>query len=172
MGSKDYRKHEVSFCSDVSKWADQWTQSHTELPIGSSEIETFAKGGNKRSDLRFYARKAHGKGKLLLTGEVKLPGTPLGRSPFDAALLLDAFNKATAENCRYFFTWNVEEFALFDRKIWDAVSMHERCVGHWKLGLRLNDPADVLRPDVQGTCIHSPGWISEAENCVCSHFFS
>jgi len=29
----------------------------------------------------------------------------------------DAFSKATRENCRYFFTWNVEHLALFDRKL-------------------------------------------------------
>ena len=120
MPAKDYRKHEVSFCADVSKWADAWFQTHAELPFGDSDIESFAKGSNKRSDLRFYERKAGSRGKLLLMGEVKLPGTPLGRSPFDPALLQDSYNKATAENCRYFFTWNVEELAMFDRSIWDA----------------------------------------------------
>jgi hypothetical protein len=80
-----------------------------------------------------------------LCGEVKLPGTPQGRSPFDLALMQDAFNKATAENCRYFFTWNVEHLALFDRSLWDAESMHERCVGQWTLGLELNKPTDVTR---------------------------
>jgi hypothetical protein len=151
MAPKDYRTHEVNFCSEVSKWADSWFQGHSDLPFASSEIETFTRGSNKRSDLRVFERptKQTGRGKLALTGEVKLPGTPFGRSPFDPVLLLDAFNKATAENCRYFFTWNVEEFALFDRSIWNAASMHERCVGHWKLGLTLKTPTDVSRPDVQ-----------------------
>lgn len=62
----------------------------------------------------------------------------------------DAFNKATRENCRYFFTWNVEHLALFDRSRWDADSMHERCVGEWKLGTELNRPEDVTRPEVKG----------------------
>ena len=149
MAPKDYRKHEVNFCADVSKWADNWFQNHTDLPFGSSEIEEFATGSNKRSDLRFYQRKEKSRGKLLLMGEVKLPGTPLGRSAFDPALLQDSFNKATAENCRYFFTWNVEELALFDRSIWDAPTMHERQVGYWKLGLKLNSPLDVTRGDVK-----------------------
>ena len=82
-------------------------------------------------------------------GEVKLPGTPLGRSAFDPALLQDSFNKATAENCRYFFTWNVEELALFDRSIWDAPTMHERQVGYWKLGLKLNSPFGCYGGDVK-----------------------
>jgi hypothetical protein len=83
MPPKDYRKHEVNFCSEVSKWADSWFQTHPALPFGSSEIEEFAKGSAKRSDLRIYERKESGRGKLLVSGEVKLPGTPLGRSPFD-----------------------------------------------------------------------------------------
>lgn len=149
MLPKDYRKHEVNFCSQVSKWADTWFQDHSDLPFGSSEIEEFARGSNKRSDLRIYGRKEGGKGKLVVSGEVKLPGTPLGRSAFDPALMHDAFDKATRENCQYFFTWNVEELALFDRSIWDAPTMHERLVGHWKLGLRLNSPTDVSRADVQ-----------------------
>lgn len=149
MAPKDYRKHEVSFCADVSKWADTWFQGHPEVPFGDSDIESFAKGSNKRSDLRFYERKEKSRGKLLLMGEVKLPGTPMGRSAFDPALLQDSFNKATAENCRYFFTWNVEELAMFDRAIWDAPTMHERQVGYWKLGLKLNSPTDVLRPEVK-----------------------
>jgi hypothetical protein len=149
MPSKDYRKHEVSFCADVSKWADAWFQSHKEVPFGDSDIESFARGSNKRSDLRFYERKTAGRGKLLLMGEVKLPGTPLGRSAFDPALLQDSYNKATAENCRYFFTWNVEEMALFDRSIWDAPTMHERQVGYWKLGLKLNDPTEVTKGEVK-----------------------
>jgi len=61
----------------------------------------------------------------------------------------DAFNKATAENCRYFFTWNVEHLALFDRSLWDRETMHERCIGEWKLGLQLDRSTDVTRPEVE-----------------------
>ncbi len=60
----------------------------------------------------------------------------------------DAYEKATNANCQYFFTWNVEHLALFDRALWDADTMHERCVGQWELGLELNTPADVMRAEV------------------------
>lgn len=102
----------------------------------------------KRQDFRVYERKDRGQGRLALCGEVKLPGTAQGRSPFDVSLMEDAFGKATKENCRYFFTWNVEHLALFDRSLWDAETMHERCVGQWKLDLQLRDPSDVTRPEV------------------------
>lgn len=141
MAKESIRKHEVAFCADVAKWAEKLFEEDQRLPFGSSDIESFGRGSKKRQDLRFYARP----GKLALCGEVKLPGTAQGRSPFDLALMQDAFNKATAENCRYFFTWNVEHLALFDRSLWDAESMHERCIGQWRLGLELNKPADVAR---------------------------
>lgn len=145
MAKESVRKHEVAFCADIAKWAEKIFEEDQNLPFGSSDIESFGRGSQKRQDLRFYARQPGGQGKLALCGEVKLPGTPQGRSPFDLALMQDAFNKATAENCRYFFTWNVEHLALFDRKLWDAESMHERCVGQWTLGLELNKPTDVTR---------------------------
>ena len=147
MATPSYRQHETSFCSDVSKWSDKIFDSHPELPFGSSEIEGFGRGSLKRQDFRVYERRERGRGKLALCGEVKLPGTQQGRSPFNMSLVRDAYNKATAEVCRYFFTWNVELLALFDRKLWDK-GLHEMCIGQWPLGLPLDNPSDVTRPDV------------------------
>lgn len=148
MSLASIRKHEVEFCSEVSKWADKLFESNPALPFGSSRIEGYARGSLKRLDFRVYERKAKGQGKLALCGEVKLPGTMQGRTPFDMALMQDAFDKATKENCRYFFTWNVEHLALFDRALWDAETMHERCIGQWRLGLELNKPTDITRAEV------------------------
>lgn len=148
MTLKADRQHEVAFCSEVSKWSDQLFQSDSSLPFGSSDIESFGRGSQKRQDFRVYERAAKGRGKLTLCGEVKLPGTQQGRSPFDPALMKDAYEKATNANCKYFFTWNVEHLALFDRSLWDADTMHERCVGQWELGLELNQPSDVMRAEV------------------------
>src|SRR5271157_2537471 len=151
MPPLSYRQHEVSFCADVSKWSDKIFETHPELPFGSSEIERFGRGSLQRQDFRVYERKEGGRGKLALCGEVKLPGAAQGGSPFGDVLMEDAYRKATRENCRYFFTWNVEHLALFDRKLWEAESMHERCVGEWKLGAELNRPEDVTRPEVRAT---------------------
>jgi hypothetical protein len=149
MATPTYRQHETSFCSDVSKWSDKIFDSHPELPFGSSEIEGFGRGSLKRQDFRVYERRERGRGKLALCGEVKLPGTSQGSSPFGLALMQDAFDKATRENCQYFFTWNVEHLALFDRSKWDAPSMHERCVWECKLGMELNKPEDITLPAVR-----------------------
>jgi hypothetical protein len=148
MTLKADRQHEVAFCAEVSKWSDQLFQADQSLPFGSSDIESFGKGSLKRQDFRVYERKERGRGKLALCGEVKLPGTPQGRSPFDPTLWDDAFNKATRENCRYLFTWNVEHLALFDRSRWDSHTLHERCIGKWDLGLQLNAPDQITRPEV------------------------
>lgn len=148
MTLKADRQHEVAFCSEVSKWSDQLFQSDFSLPFGSSDIESFGRGSQKRQDFRVYERAIEGRGKLALCGEVKLPGTQQGRSPFDPALMKDAFEKANNANCQYFFTWNVEHLALFDRSLWDAATMHERCIGQWQLGLELNKPADIMRAEV------------------------
>jgi hypothetical protein len=132
MADQDYRKHEVAFCSDVSKWADNFFGTRAEQPLATSDIESFGRGSQKRHDLRFYGHSQRGRGKLALSGEVKLPGTPHGRSPFDPTLVQDAFEKADRAVCRYFFTWNVEELALFDRHLVDR-PLYERCIGQWPL---------------------------------------
>src|SRR6266478_4968611 len=102
MAAKLYRQHEVAFCAEVSKWSDQLFQADQSLPFGSSDIESFGRGSLKRQDFRVYERAAKGRGKLALCGEVKLPGTQQGRSPFDPALMKDAFEKANNANCQYF----------------------------------------------------------------------
>jgi N-6 DNA Methylase len=149
MPKDNIRKHEVAFCAEVSKWSDRLFESDTSLPFGSSDIESFGTGSRKRQDIRIYERKAKGRGRIALCGEVKLPGSRQGRSPFDPALMTDAFQKANNENCRYFFTWNVEHLALFDRSLWDRETMHERCVGQWSLGMELNDPSQLTRAEVE-----------------------
>ena len=149
MPPLSYRQHETAFCAEISKWSDKIFETHPDLPFGSSDIESYGRGSLKRQDFRVYERKEEGRGQLALCGEVKLPGAAQGGSPFGLALMQDAFDKATRENCRYFFTWNVEHLALFDRSRWDAVSMHERCVHEWKLGAELNKPEDVTRPEVK-----------------------
>ena len=113
-------------------------------PFREARVEGFGTttGRRKRKDLRFYGAN----GKLLLCGEVKLPGTPEGQSAFADKLMQDAFSKAENAGVRYFFTWNVNEFAIFDRKLWDRPLL-ERRVRPWRLGRYLPDSAAVARED-------------------------
>lgn len=50
-----------------------------------------------------------------------------GASAVHHQLVSDAAAKADDANVQYFFTWNVTEFALWDRSLWDR-SWYERRV--------------------------------------------
>jgi len=77
-----------------------------------------------------------------------MPGTEEGRSPYDPALMQDAFLKAKNIQAPYFFTWNVNTFVLFDQQRWN-VPLIEMRVREWPLGLHLMRSGDCLRPEVQ-----------------------
>jgi len=47
------------------------------------------------------------------------PATPEGRSPYDDAVYQDAAQKADNAAVRFFLTWNVNVFVLWDRSQWD-----------------------------------------------------
>ncbi|MBI4570168.1 MAG: SAM-dependent DNA methyltransferase [Planctomycetes bacterium] len=145
MSLKDLREHEVSFCAEVKSWADALFAQHPEWPFARAHIEKYGQGTNTRQDLRVLGREH---ATPLLSGEVKMPGTPDGRSPYDPVLMQDAYNKADNIQAKYFFTWNVNEFVLFDRSRWNC-PMIERRVKAWNLGLALTNSGDCLRPDVQ-----------------------
>ncbi len=137
--------HEVDFCSQIASEVNVLIrQNPAAYPFKEARVEGYGEGSSrrKRKDLRFFGAD----GKLLLCGEVKLPGTPEGRSPFDHKLCHDA--EATAGNgrVRYFFTWNVNEFVIFDRKLWERPLL-ERRVRLWRLGRTLANPAAVARED-------------------------
>ena len=113
-------------------------------PFREARVEGFGSGAGrrKRKDLRFFDLE----GKLILCGEVKLPGTLEGQSAVNHKLMTDAHAKADNAGVQYFFTWNVNEFALWDRSLWDR-PWFERRVCIWRLERLLTNPADVARED-------------------------
>ena len=139
------RIHEADFCAEVASYSNAIFSAHPELPFRSARIEGFGRGSQKakRKDLRFYDET----GQLILCGEVKLPATPEGRSPYAEELVRDAHQKADNAGVQYFFTWNVNLFVLWDRKRWN-VPLLDRRVREWKLGLNLDSPEQAGRPDV------------------------
>jgi len=146
--SDSIRMHELTFCGQVKSWCDYLFRQHPEWPFDRAEIEERGRGNNKRADLRIYDRDHQGP---ILSGEAKMPGTPEGRTPYDPALMQDAYQKADNIQCPYFFTWNVNTFVLFDRSRWD-VPMIDRSVQQWDLqdfGLHLTDAEDCALPEVQ-----------------------
>ncbi len=133
--------HEVDFCSQIAAEVKPLiARNPAAYPFRDARVEGFGTGAGrrKRKDLRFYGAN----GKLVLCGEVKMPGTPEGRSAFADELIQDAFTKAENAGVRYFFTWNVNEFAVFDRKLWEKPLL-ERRVRVWRLGRYLADSTEV-----------------------------
>lgn len=139
------RIHETDFCAQVAQYANGIFAVHPEYPFTSARIEGFGDGRQKakRKDLRVFDKSD----RLILCGEVKLPGTPEGRSPYAEELVRDAHQKADNAGVQYFFTWNVNLFVLWDRKRWD-VPLLERRVREWKLGRELVSPDEAGRTDV------------------------
>ena len=140
----DTRTYEVTFCSRVAGWANALFARHPEWPFRRAEIEESKAIHRKRSDLRFYGDAK----KLILSGETKMPGTRDGRSPHNPALVEDSATKADNAGAEFFFTWNVNEFVLYDRKKWN-LPLPERRVQDYLLGLDLEKPSDVDRPQVE-----------------------
>lgn len=141
----DRRIHEVDFCAQVASHSNiLFGADPSAYPFRESRVEGFGAGAakRKRKDLRFFDSD----GRLALCGEVKLPGTPEGRSPYDDAMYQDAAQKADNAAVQFFFTWNVNTFVLWDRSQWDKPIL-ERRVREWKLGLTLTSPEEVARPE-------------------------
>jgi hypothetical protein len=144
MANSDIRTYEVTFCSRVAGWVNALFADHPEWPFRRAEIEESKAIKRKRSDLRIYG---DGK-KLILAGEVKLPGTVEGRTPYHADLIEDSAHKADNAGAEFFFTWNVNLLVLFDRKKWHLPLM-ERRVQDFELGLDLGNREDVDRSEVE-----------------------
>src|SRR5271169_4898152 len=142
MAVQDSRTHEVTFCSRVAGWANELFNQHPEWPFRRAEIEESKATKRKRSDLRIHG----GAGKLILAGEVKMPGTLQGFTPYNAELVADSATKADNAGAEFFFTWNVNDFVLFDRKKWQLPPM-ERRVQEYPLGLALDSAKDIDRAE-------------------------
>ncbi|MGD0816719.1 MAG: N-6 DNA methylase [Verrucomicrobiota bacterium] len=144
MAERDIRTYEATFCSRVSKWADALFAQNPAWGFKRSEIEESRGIERKRSDLRVYGTREN----LVLAGEVKLPGTPGGRNAHSHSLVQDSNTKASNAGAEFFFTWNVNKLVLFDAKKWH-LPLPERQVASFDLGLDLDDPDDVSRPEVE-----------------------
>jgi Eco57I restriction-modification methylase len=137
--------HEVDFCGQIASQANiLFNQDPAAYAFTEARLEGFGSGSasRKRKDLRFFDPD----GKLALCGEVKLPGTPKGRSPYDDEIYQDAAQKADNAGVRFFFTWNVNIFVLWDRSLWDKPIL-ERRAGEWKLGRQVSSPEEVANPE-------------------------
>jgi len=135
--------NEVDFCAKIAAAAGPlFVRLRDRTPFVEARIEGMGStsGKSKRKDLRFYGAN----NKILLTGEVKLPG---GTSAFDSGLIEDAQQKADHANVQFFFTWDVNTFVL-----WDRYQQHkpllDRRIKVWQLRLNLGSAKEVARPAI------------------------
>lgn len=82
--------NEWTFTADVSSRINVLLQNRPDLPFSSSKVEERGKDNNKRHDLTLYDRS----NQVVITGEVKMPENPEGRSPYQEGLVMDAHDKA------------------------------------------------------------------------------
>jgi hypothetical protein len=85
VGFSEPRINEIDFCAQIASTVNlHASQNPGIFPFKEARVEGYGIGASqrKRKDLRFFDAQ----GKLVLCGEVKLPGTREGRSPYDAKL--------------------------------------------------------------------------------------
>lgn len=133
------RTHELTFSSNVAHWITSILESRSDLPFTKAEIERSAPGRRKRRDLTVYDKD----GNKALTGEIKMPDAPDGRSPYAEDVVKDAFQKASEVNAKYFFTWNVNRFVLWD-PFKEAFLLQRQCRDYPLLNL--TTAADIEKP--------------------------
>ena len=102
---------ERTFAAEVAGWVTEMLNSRPDLPFSRANVEDHVEGTAKRHDFRLYRRHTD---QAVLTGEIKMPDTALGKHPLNADLVEDALSKAFRAGVRYCFTWNVRQFVLFD----------------------------------------------------------
>jgi len=124
--------NELEFTALVAGWINQIIRDHPELPFSDARCEQSRKGSLKRRDLTLLDRNHV----VVLTGEIKLPYQKDGNSPYNAALVADARTKARQAKTDFFFTWNVNDFVLWqttpaniswqkrDYRSWHVTSVH------------------------------------------------
>lgn len=108
--------HELEFTADVASWINLFIEKDPSLPFAEAKCERRSQGSQQRRDLTLLGKD----GQVLVTGEVKLPYRKDGTTPYNAQVVRDARLKAERAGAAYFFTWNVNECAL-----WETHSAHD-----------------------------------------------
>lgn len=136
---------ERTFVADVTAWVTAILDRRPDLPYGRASVEERVVGNLKRHDFLLYRR---GTTRVVLTGEIKMPDSPRGKSPFDGELVEDAYEKASRRGIPYYFTWNVRDFVLFETHR-DNVPFMDRRVEGPKHVVDATFSDDVRKPEVQ-----------------------
>jgi len=111
MNAEDF-PHELEFTANAASWMNLIIEKDHALPFSGARCEGRSRGSQKRRDLTLLGKD----GKVLVTGEVKLPYQKDGATPHNAVVVSDARAKALRSGADYFFTWNVNECVLWETR--------------------------------------------------------
>jgi hypothetical protein len=107
---------EWEFTADVASWINEVLVKSHRLPFSRAKCEQRSSDSAKRRDLTLLDKDK----RAILTGEVKLPYQKDGGSPYNETVVQDARQKALRSGVRFFFTWNVNEFVLWETESAEA----------------------------------------------------
>lgn len=117
---------EWEFTALVAGWINQYLAINPSLVFVEARCEQRNFGSAKRRDISLIGKE----NRVLITGEVKLPYMLDGSTPYNETVYQDARKKAVSAEVSHFFTWNVNECAL-----WETFSQktapHERQYKSW-----------------------------------------
>lgn len=159
--------NEWTLTAEIAEWINEIIRHHPELPFSKAKVEVRGARTRQRRDLTVFDRG----GKVVLTGEMKMPDSPDGRSPFQESLVMDAHGKADNIGAEYFFTWNVNRCVLW-KTFKPGTSIIDRHIQDWPvIAPPIRDAEDIEHPRVRdkiqqflGTLLdRSAAYISGAE---------
>ena len=102
--------NEWEFTAQVASWIDEILHKDMRLPFEGAKCEQTGKDSRKRRDLTLLDRDQ----RPAIPGEIKLPYNRDGGTPYNSTLVRDARSKAQRAGVHFFFTWNVNEFVLWE----------------------------------------------------------
>lgn len=137
--------NEWTLTAEIAGWINEIIRNHPELPFSKAKVEVRGTRTRQRRDLTILDRA----GKVVLTGEMKMPDSPDGRSPFQETLVMDAHDKADNIGADYFFTWNVNRCVLW-KTFKSGTSIIDRHIQDWPvIAPPIREAQDVEHPRVQ-----------------------
>ena len=103
--------NEWEFTADFASHLNEYLTKNPDLIFSRALCERpKSKGSHERNDLIILDKNQ----RIVLTGEVKLPYQKDGGSPFNQSVVSNARSKALSAGTKFFFTWNVNEFVLWE----------------------------------------------------------
>ena len=120
--------NEWEFTAQIAGEINTFLDRNPDFPFSKAACEQRGKGSAKRRDLTLLDKS----NRVVLTGEIKLPFRAEGGTPFNADLIQNARSKALRAGCDFFFTWNVNEFVLWETR-GKSVSWQEENYRSWEV---------------------------------------